>query len=153
MVLTRNLDSSALNSGRRLARRNYTVRAGAFAYCFVVAGLHGWERGLGPVFWAVLAASYIVLPHLMVLRALRAGDPRQAEIQNIFADAVLFGAWTAGLGFPTWIAYAAVTSVTLNAIVARGVPGRCCRSRSSGPAPRCGWRPSIPSSGRRRATW
>lgn len=123
MALTRNPDSNAFNSGRRLARRNYTVRAGAFAYCFLVAGLHGWERGFGPVFWAVLAASFIVLPHLLLLRALRARDPRQAEIQNIFIDAVLFGVWTAGLGFPTWIAYAAVTSVALNAIVARGVPG------------------------------
>lgn len=123
MALIPSSDSSAVNSGRRLARRNYTVRAGAFAYCFLVAGLHGWERGFGTAFWAVLFASFIVLPHLLLLRALRSRDPRQAEIQNIFLDAALFGTWTAGLGFPTWIAYAALSSVMLNAIVARGVPG------------------------------
>ena len=123
MALIPSSDSGAVSSGRRLARRNYTVRAGAFAYCFLVAGLHGWERGFGPAFWAVLVVSFIVSPHLLLLRAQRSRDPRQAEIQNIFIDAVLFGLWTAGLGFPAWIAYAALSSVTLNAIVARGVPG------------------------------
>jgi PAS domain S-box-containing protein len=122
VALTRNSDSSAA-SGLRLARRNYVVRAGAYAYCFLVGGLHGWERGFGPWFWPALALSFLVLPHLLLARVLRADDPRQAEIHNIFLDAALFGLWTAGLGFPTWIAYAGLSSVTLNAIVARGVRG------------------------------
>jgi PAS domain S-box-containing protein len=71
----------------------------------------------------LLAVSFLVYPHLLLWRALHSQHPRQAEIQNIFIDPVLFGLWTAGLGFPTWIAYAAVSSVTLNAIIARGVPG------------------------------
>jgi PAS domain S-box-containing protein len=117
------LESSAADGGRRLARRNYAVRGGAFAYSFLVLGLLGWERGLGPVFWVALVASFLVYPHLLLLRALRSSNPRQAEIQNIFIDAPLFGLWTAGLHFPTWVAHAALSSVTLNAIVARGVPG------------------------------
>ncbi len=122
MELTRSSDSNAAR-GLRLARRNYIVRAGAFAYCFLVAGLLGWERGFGLGFWAALAASFLALPHLQLARALRARDPREAEIQNIFLDAVLFGVWTAGLGFPTWVAYAGLSSVTLNAVIARGVRG------------------------------
>lgn len=122
MALTPKSDSNAA-SGLRLARRNYVVRAGAFAYSFLVAGLIGWERGLGAGFWAALAASFLVLPHLQLARALRAADPREAEMHNIFLDAVLFGLWTAGLGFPTWVAYAGLSSVTLNAIIARGVRG------------------------------
>ncbi|OGA59931.1 MAG: hypothetical protein A3G81_25835 [Betaproteobacteria bacterium RIFCSPLOWO2_12_FULL_65_14] len=123
MALTRNSDSSEASGGRRLARRNYVVRAGAYAYCFLVGGLYGWERGLGPAFWAALVLSFLVLPHLLLLHALRSAGTRQAEIHNIFLDAVLFGLWTAGLGFPTWIAYAGLSSVMLNAIIARGVPG------------------------------
>ncbi|TAK80541.1 MAG: PAS domain S-box protein [Betaproteobacteria bacterium] len=122
MGLTRSSDSNAAR-GLRLARRNYIVRAGAFAYCFLVAGLLGWERGFGLGFWAALVASFLALPHLQLARALRARDPREAEMQNIFVDAVLFGVWTAGLGFPTWVAYAGLSSVTLNAIIARGVRG------------------------------
>jgi PAS domain S-box-containing protein len=123
MALTRSSDSSEASGGRRLARRNYVVRAGAFAYSFLALGLYGWERGFGAAYWALLAVSFLGYPHLLLWRALRSRHPRRAEIQNIFIDPVLFGLWTAGLGFPTWIAYAAVSSVTLNAIVARGVQG------------------------------
>jgi PAS domain S-box-containing protein len=116
-------EHGAAESGRRLVRRNHAVRTAAYAYCFLVVGLIGWERQFGPPFWVALAASYLVLPHVLAMHALGSRDPRQGETRNIFADAVLFGLWTAALHFPTWIAYAAVASVTLNAIVARGVLG------------------------------
>jgi PAS domain S-box-containing protein len=118
---TRNSDSSAA-SALRLARRNYKVRAAAFTWSFLVVGLLGWERGLGPAFWAALL-SFLVWPHVLLLRALRSEHTRQAEIHNIFADAVFWGMWIGGLDFPTWVAYPALSSVTLNAIIARGVPG------------------------------
>lgn len=116
-----NSDSSAA-SGRRLARRNYPVRAGAFVWSFLVVGLLGWERGLGTAFWIALP-SFLLWPNLLLLHALRSENPRRAEIQNIFADAVFWGMWIAGLHFPTWVAYPALASVTLNAIIARGVRG------------------------------
>jgi PAS domain S-box-containing protein len=122
MATIRASENGAAESGRRLARRNHAVRASAFAYCFMVLGLHGWERQLGTWFWVALA-GWLVLPHLQYWYAIRSRDPRQAEIRNLFADAVTFGLWTGGLHFPTWVAYAALSSVMLNAIVARGVLG------------------------------
>lgn len=116
-------ENGAAERGRRLARRHYAVRGGAFAYCFLVLGVHGWERQLGFGFWVALVVSFLVLPHLMLWLALRSREPREAEIRNIFADAVLLGLWTAGLHFPAWVAYAGLSSVTLNAVVARGVLG------------------------------
>jgi PAS domain S-box-containing protein len=115
-------NSSAADSGRRLARRNHAVRAGAFAYCFLVLALHGWERHLGWGYWVALL-SWLVLPHLQYLYAIRARDPRQAEVRNIFADSLTFGIWTGALHFPPWVVYAALSSVLLNAITLRGVMG------------------------------
>jgi PAS domain S-box-containing protein len=115
-------NSTAADGGRRLARRNHAVRAGAFAYCFLVLALHGWERHMGAGYWAAMSA-WLVLPHLQYLYAVRSHDPRQAEIRNVFADAVTFGLWSGALHFPAWVAYAALSSVLLNAIIARGVVG------------------------------
>lgn len=122
MASNPNRDSSAPSSGRRRARRNYTVRGGAFAWTFLVVGILGWERGLGTLFWIALP-SFLLWPHLLLLHALRSSDPRRAEVRNIFADAVFWGMWVAALHFPTWVAYAALSSVTLNAMIARGVLG------------------------------
>jgi PAS domain S-box-containing protein len=47
-------------------------------------------------------------------------------VVNVYVDAVLFGMWTAGLGFPTWIAYAALFSTALNATTLRGIQGSFC---------------------------
>ena len=122
MARNRTSRSNSAASGLRLARRNYTVRAGAFAWTFLVVGLLGWERGLGLLFWVALP-SFLAWPLILLAHALRAKDARAAEIRNIFADAVFWGIWIAALHFPTWIAYAALSSVTLNAIIARGVLG------------------------------
>lgn len=122
MATIRVSGNSAAENGFRLARRNHAVRAGAFAYCFLVLALHGWERQLGAGFWLAMS-SWLVLPHLQYLIAMRSRDPRQGEVRNVFLDAVIFGLWTGGLHFPTWVAYAALSSVMLNAIIARGVLG------------------------------
>ena len=47
MATIRASANSAAEGGRRLVRRNYMVRAGAFAYCFMTLALHGWETGMG----------------------------------------------------------------------------------------------------------
>ena len=107
----------------RLVRINYAIRTGAFGWCFFVIGLHGWERDFGPIFWALLVWQFLVYPHVVYLRARWSANPKQAEFGNLYLDAGLLGAWVAGLGFPTWIAYAALHATALNAVVLRGVRG------------------------------
>jgi PAS domain S-box-containing protein len=107
----------------RIVRVNYWIRTGAFAFSFLVIGLHGAEKGLGTLFWVLLAAQFLVYPHLVYLRARRAADGKEAELQNMYLDAALLGAWTGGLHFPLWIAYGAVFSTTLNAAALRGMQG------------------------------
>ncbi len=107
----------------RIVRINYAIRAGAFAYCFLVLGTHGWERGYGAAFWALLSLQFFAYPHLAYLRARMAKAPKDAEIQNMYLDAGLLGAWAGALQFPVWIAYAALFSTTLNGASVRGVQG------------------------------
>ena len=115
---------SASGSGLHpLVRINYAIRTAAFAYSFLVIGLHGFERGFGPAFWVLLGLQFLVYPHLVYLRAAHAADSRHAEEQNLFADATLLGAWSAGLGFPTWIAFGVLFSTSLNAVTVRGAGG------------------------------
>lgn len=104
-----------------MVRINYRIRAGSFAYSFVVLAIHGWERGLGPLYWIALALQFLVYPHLVYLLARRARDPRRAEQINLYADAAFLGVWIGALHFPLWLAYAALFSTTLNATVVFGV--------------------------------
>jgi PAS domain S-box-containing protein len=107
----------------RRARINYRIRTVAFAYCFIVLAIHGWERSMGSVFWLLLVAQFLVYPHFQYLRARYSDDSRRAEEGNLYIDAALLGAWIAGLHFPTWILYAALFATSLNAIVVGGVLG------------------------------
>jgi PAS domain S-box-containing protein len=107
----------------RRARINYRIRTAAFAYCFIVLAIHGWERSMGPLYWLLLVAQFLIYPHFQYLRARYATDSKRAEEANLYMDSALFGAWIAGLQFPTWILYAALFSTSLNAIVLGGVRG------------------------------
>ena len=106
-----------------LVRTNYRVRTAAFFYCFVVVGVVLWERGAGPLAWALMALQFLAYPHLVYWRARVSKRPRHAELDNLFLDAMLLGAWCAELGFPTWITYAFISATTLNAVVNRGGQG------------------------------
>lgn len=101
-------------------RINYCIRAGSFAWCFAVLAVHGYEIGMGALFWALLVLQFLVYPHLAYLRARFALDPKRAEQVNLLTDSGLLGAWIAGLHFPLWIVYAALFSTTLNAMVVGG---------------------------------
>ena len=103
-----------------MARINYAIRAGSFAYSFVVLAIHGVEHGYGGVFWVALAAQFLVYPHLAYLHTRRAKDSRRAEALNLFFDAGLLGVWIGALHFPLWLAYAALFSTSLNAAVVFG---------------------------------
>src|SRR3954466_14945270 len=89
----------------RLAKTNYAVRTAAFLYCLLTIGVHLWEHGAGPWAWTALVVQFAAYPHLLYLRARLSPNPRQAELDNLFVDALLLGAWSAALGFPTWIAF------------------------------------------------
>ena len=110
-----------------MARINYAIRAGSFAYSFIVLAIHGAGRGFGALFWAALVAQFLVYPHVAYLQARRAADSARAERINLHVDAALLGLWVGTLHFPLWIAYAALFSTTLNATVVFGlVRGAWC---------------------------
>ena len=107
-----------------LVQTNYRVRAAAFGFCLAVVGLYLWQRGgAGPLAWTLLALQFLAYPHLVYWRALRSMRPTRAELDNLFLDAALLGAWCAALGFPTWITYLFIGATTLNAVVNRGALG------------------------------
>src|SRR6266481_1930630 len=72
-------------SSTKLARLNYAVRAGAFAWCFTTIGIHLWERGYGWPAWVLLAAQFLVYPHLMYWRAVRSPRPNRGGIGMLWA--------------------------------------------------------------------
>jgi PAS domain S-box-containing protein len=109
------------NGTHPMVRINYAIRAGSFAYSFIVLGIHGAERGSGAAFWVALCLQFLVYPHLAWLHARRARDPRSAEQANIYADAAMLGGWIGALHFPLWPAFAAIFSTTLNAAVVLGI--------------------------------
>ena len=102
---------------------NYRIRAGAFAYCFLVLGVHAWEHDFGPAYWGALALLFLAYPHVAYLRARYSADSKRAEENNLYLDSGMLGAWMASLHFPLWLLYAALFSTTLNAMVLRGFPG------------------------------
>ena len=107
-----------------LVQTNHRVRSAAFAFCFAVVALYFLQRGgAAPVAWIALALQFIVYPHVVYWRARLSARPTRAELDNLFLDAALLGAWCAELGFPTWITYLFVGATTLNAVVNRGAQG------------------------------
>jgi PAS domain S-box-containing protein len=116
----------AVASGSRVARTNYTVRTVSFAYCFLVIGLVLVERKAGALAWSLLALQFLIYPQLAYLHASGSKDPRRAEVRNLYADSLALGGWVAMLGFPTWIAYAALFSTLLNTAIMRGWVGAAC---------------------------
>lgn len=107
----------------RLVHADYAVRTAAFAYCFLTIGVHLWERGAGAGAWWLLALQFLAYPHLVYWRALRSANPDRAERDNLYLDSALMGAWSAYLGFPTWITLALIGSTMMNAAVNRGAQG------------------------------
>jgi PAS domain S-box-containing protein len=107
----------------RIARLHYPIRAGAFAFSFVVIGMHGLDRGYGPVFWTLLAAQFLLYPHLAYLGARFSRDSKEAALQTMFVDSALLGAWTGAMHFPLWIAFSWLFATSLNVASLRGVPG------------------------------
>jgi len=107
----------------RHVRTIYALRVVSFLWCFLVVALHAWERGFGAAVYAVAAFHFLAYPHLAYLRSTRARAQWAAEVQNLYADALLLGIWIPVLEFPLWIAYPLVFAPAMNAMVNRGLPG------------------------------
>ena len=103
-----------------MVRINYAIRAGSFGYSFLVLGIHGAERGFGALFWAALALQFMAYPHLLYYLARRSPQPMRVERFALHLDAALLGAWIGALHFPLWLAYSALFSISLNAMVVFG---------------------------------
>ena len=100
---------------------NYRNRSGSFALAFLAIGMHLHDIGSGPLAWALLALQFLAYPQLVYRVARRAADPRRAELRAVLLDALLFGAWTAALGFPLWITVLLLVSVSISHTAFHGV--------------------------------
>jgi diguanylate cyclase (GGDEF)-like protein len=102
---------------------SYRVRVAAFVLIGIPIALHVLPRSPGALFWSIFLLQFVVYPHLMQWRARRSAEPEKAELDNLIVDAVLSGAWAAGLGLPLWITVALFLATLLNHTIMRGLPG------------------------------
>lgn len=98
----------------------HRMRTGSFAYAFLFCALY-LQGGAYPVWaWGLLVLQFLVYPHLVYWRALKARDPRKAELNNLLLDNALLGAWCTALGFPLWISFTLLISAAINSVINSG---------------------------------
>jgi PAS domain S-box-containing protein len=98
----------------RLARINYAPRMVSFGYSFLVLEALAAERAYS--LWVILAGilTLLVYPHLAYLYARLAVDSKRAELNNLFVDSIILGAWVTQMHFALWPAGAIIVAVCLN---------------------------------------
>jgi PAS domain S-box-containing protein len=103
-----------LPPAHRLARLDYPPRAVAFAFSLLLLEALMIERGFNGwmLFFGVL--QFLVYPHVAYLYACYAVDSKRAEINNLFADSLLLGVWSAQMHFALWPSCGACAAVCLN---------------------------------------
>jgi len=106
-----------------IVHTHHRMRASSFAMAFAFTGAHIWNQDYGAIAWGLLALQFLVYPHLLFWRAKRAGDPLQAELNNLLLDSLLIGVWVAALEFPLWITFTLFISSSLNNAISRGRRG------------------------------
>jgi diguanylate cyclase (GGDEF)-like protein len=106
-----------------IVRLNHKNRTGSFVFLFAIIGTHMAGMDYGLLAWSLLALQFLVYPQLVYWRARRASDSRQAELNNLVLDSLLFGAWAAALLFPLWITYTLFISTTINHAIFRSTRG------------------------------
>lgn len=104
----------------RMNRRNRTV---FYPLLLLAVGSHLLAIGAPAWTWGLLALNYLVFPQAAYAFAARAADPLRCEKYNMDADIVLFGFWSAALGFPLWIAFTLCAAGCLNMVVFHGPRG------------------------------
>ncbi len=106
-----------------IVKTNYRMRAASFAITFVAVAFHGYENGLSPVLWFLLALHLLVYPHVVYLITRRSANSQQVELNNLNIDSLLFGLLVAALQFPLWIMFSVYLASTLNNTISQGIRG------------------------------
>jgi diguanylate cyclase len=102
---------------------HYRMRTASYAYAFLVCALYLWEGAYPAGFWVGSVLQFLIYPHLVYRRALRAKDTQKAELDNLLLDNVFLGMWSALLGFPLWITFALFITAAINVAVSLGYSG------------------------------
>ncbi|WP_310452645.1 diguanylate cyclase [Sulfuritalea sp.] len=102
---------------------NYRNRSASWVILFLVVAVHLYQQAGPSWVWAALVLQFLVYPHLVYWRARLARDPLQSEIGNMLLDSFCFGIWSAGMGFPLWIAFIFFVSVSINLAAFEGGKG------------------------------
>jgi len=133
----------ALPSPHRVARYNYAPRTVAFAFSFLTLGILLLDRGEFNA-WAFIAATttFLLYPHLAYFYACIAVESKRAELNNLYVDAFLLGAWTAQVQFALWPGVGLLIAVCLNS-AGHGFLGRLFRSLAIFAAAAAAWGAAI----------
>lgn len=100
-------------------RMNWKNRSTSFALLGLALGSQV-QAQQGPVWlWGLLVLQFLVYPHLLYVRGLHASHPRKAEVQNMLADALCFGAWAAVLDFSLWVSFILFVGASVNLLAFR----------------------------------
>jgi PAS domain-containing protein len=103
-----------LPPGHRLAQINYGPRAVSFAWVFTVVCTLFAERGYSGWDLAFAVLTLLVYTHAVYVHTRMAPDSKQAELNNLYLDAILMGAWAAQMHFAFAPTVMTATAVTLN---------------------------------------
>ena len=88
-----------------MTRMNHRVRSVTFCLVFITIGTHIHNMGYTPLVWWLLAAQFLLYPHLLYLAGKFSRHPVRTETCALLLDPFLMGVWLAGLGFPLWVTY------------------------------------------------
>lgn len=97
-------------------RMNWKNRSLCFVLLGLTVGSHLYTVEAAPWAWGLLALQFLLAPQLQYLHGRCSAQPRRAEVRNMLIDALCFGAWAAGLGFPLWISFGMWISACVNLI-------------------------------------
>ncbi|MFA4969316.1 MAG: diguanylate cyclase [Sulfuritalea sp.] len=102
---------------------NYRNRSLSWVILCLVVAVHLYQQAHAPWVWAALVLQFLVYPQVVYWRARLARDPLKAEIHNMLLDSFCFGIWSAGMGFPLWIAFVFGVSTSMNLAAFEGGKG------------------------------
>jgi diguanylate cyclase len=101
----------------------HRMRAASFLYAFLFCALYASDSPRPPALWALLVLQFLVYPHLVYWRALRAAHPQKAELSNLLLDMALWGLWAAAAGYPPWITFTLFIPSAINNAISLGHRG------------------------------